>query len=209
MKKIILTLIILLLLTFDVEAATNRLYFTEKDDRLYYDTDVFDKDIFMYHHDMVPGKEYVDELTIENKTNETYDLYLKVNSEAQDSLAEELIDNISMEVYLDGKLIYVGDARGVDYSNLQETILIGRYHPNKESKLIVKTKLSDNYTNTNNTSTGKITWEFYGRYGSDIKPILPETGDNISRYVILLSISSLIFILLVMVVYNNKNKNEE
>ena len=213
MKKIGLILITVFLLIGNVEAATNRLYFTEKADRLYYDTDAFDEDAFMAHYDMVPGREYTDELLIENRTKETYDLYLKLSVESQDSLAQELIDSILMDVYLDDELIYSGTARGLDYSgtgvNLQETVLLGRYNPNKTNKLVVKTKLADEYSNINNTSTGRITWEFYGRYGEEVRPILPETSDHISKYVIIFSSALLILTLIIMVLTRKKKENEE
>lgn len=210
MKKIGLILITMFVLMGNVSASTNRLYFTSKNNRLYYDTDAFDENIFMNHYDMIPGYEYEDELIIENKTKETYDLYLKVSVEEQDELAEELIDNILMEVYLDDELIYSGTARGLDYQengvDLQETILIGRYKANTESKLVVKTKLSSDYTNINNDSIGKITWEFYGRYGDEVSPILPETSDSIAKYVIMLSITSLLLILTVIVLTSKRKR---
>lgn len=213
MRKVIMVLVTALMLISNVEAVTNRLYFTEKNNRLYYDTDAFDEDKFMAHYDMVPGREYIDEMLIENKTKETYDLYLKLKVESEDELSDELIDNILMEVYLEDELIYAGNARGLDYQgdgvDLQESVLLGRYLPNKENKLIVKTKLSDSYTNTNNTSIGKITWEFYGRYGEEVTPILPETRDNISKYVIIISSASLMLILIIMVANNKKEKENE
>lgn len=212
MKKLILLIMITVLTVINVNALNNKLYFTEKDDRLYYDSDSFDKSIFMEHYDMVPGKVYVDELTIENKTNTTYNLYLKVVNVEQDELADELIDNIEMQVYLDDVLIYDGYARGLDYTDLgvdlQNAILIGEYAKNKESKLVVHTKLSEDYSNINNDSVGKIEWEFYASYEENTIPILPETVDNISKYIILLAGSALMFVFLIIFVLNRKNKKE-
>ena len=212
MKKLILLIMITVLTVINVNALNNKLYFTEKDDRLYYDSDSFDKSIFMEHYDMVPGKVYVDELTIENKTNTTYNLYLKVVNVEQDELADELIDNIEMQVYLDDALIYDGYARGLDYTDLgvdlQNAILIGEYAKNKESKLVVHTKLSEDYSNINNDSIGKIEWEFYASYEKNTISILPETVDNISKYIILLAGSALMFVFLIIFVLNRKNKKE-
>ena len=155
---------------------------------------------------------YVDELTIENKTNTTYNLYLKVVNVEQDELADELIDNIEMQVYLDDALIYDGYARGLDYTDLgvdlQNAILIGEYAKNKESKLVVHTKLSEDYSNINNDSVGKIEWEFYASYEKNTIPILPETVDNISKYIILLAGSALMLVFLIIFVLNRKNKKE-
>ena len=210
MKKIVLLIVAIFFAFINVNAATNRLYFTEKDNRLYYDTDVFAEDKFMAHYDMVPGKEYIDELTIENDTNQTYELYLKIRLNEQDELAEELINNILMDVYLDDELIYSGSVRGLDYNgngvDLQESILLGKYKPNTTSLLVVKTKLADSYSNINNTSVGKITWEFYGRYGEEITPILPETSDNIIEYMILLVGSALMLTLIIFILTKDKKE---
>ena len=46
MKKLILLIMITVLTVINVNALNNKLYFTEKDDRLYYDSDSFDKYIY-------------------------------------------------------------------------------------------------------------------------------------------------------------------
>lgn len=213
MKKIKWLMILCLLMITNVKATTNKLYFIEKDNRLYYDTDSFDETIFMYHDDMIPGRIYVDELSIENNSKTAYELYLKVSNVEQDELADELIDNILMEIYLDNELIYSGTARGLDYQengvNLQDAISIGKYSPNAESKLVVKTQLSSSYTNSENVAVGKITWEFYGRYEDEVTPILPETSDDITKYVIIFSVASLMFIFLIMTLTNKKKHIKE
>jgi len=215
MKKIIFTIIMITLVIINVEGKTNKLEFTEGEERLYYDTDAFEEEIFMSYDDMIPGKVYTEELIIENKTKTTYKLYLKVVEVEQEELAEELIDNIEMDIYLDNELIYSGYARGLDYKkegvNLQEAILIGEYKPGKESELVVKTKLSESYTNTNNTSIGEIDWEFYGSYisgaGEEVKPIIPETSDSIAKYIVILSSSAIVLLTILMIVYKKKEKN--
>lgn len=204
MKKLIL-LIMMTVLTVttatNVSALNNKLYFTEKDDRLYYDSDSFDKSIFMQHHDMIPGRKYTDELTIENKTSITYSLYLKVNNVDQDMLADELIDNTIMDVYLDDVLIYSGYARGLDYNdsgaNLQDAILIGKFKKNANSKLVVETRLAEDYTNINNDSIGRIEWEFYASYDKKVTEVTPNTGDDIYKHIVLLVVSSITFALLI------------
>lgn len=201
MKRLFILMAVMLFLAIDVNAYNNKLYFTEKDDRLYYDSDSFDDSVFMHHLDMLPGKTFIDELTIENKTKTPYSLYLKVKNVEQDELADELIDNIEMEIYLDNVLIYEGYARGLDYSDngvdLQNAILIGEYKTNSESKLKVYTKLSESYSNINNDSLGQIEWEFYASYENAVIPVLPNTGDDIYIHIVLLVVSSITLALLV------------
>lgn len=204
MKKIIYTVFCLLMFVSFVHAEENRLYFTDNGDRLYYDTDLYDEDIFISNMDMIPGKEYKSELSIKNETSVKYKLYLKVNELKQSELAKELIDNIEMIVYLDGNLIYDGYANGLDYSknkdgvNLQNAVFIGEYDSNKVSKLEVITKLANDYANTENDSISRIEWRFYAEYEDEVLPINPDTGSkfNIKMLVILL-----ILLLVAVIIY--------
>ena len=170
MKKIFL-LITLLIICIPVFAKDNKLYFTESGDRLYYDSKLFDIKRFMHHVDMVPGSSYVDELLIENGTNTSYTLYFKVVPRVQSKEADELLENILMKITLDGEIIYEGKATGNDYSkngvDLKNTMKIGLYTPSKESKMVVETKLSETYSNTNLKELSYIDWSFYGEYIGD------------------------------------------
>ena len=68
MKKVLLLILLLITINFSVVAKENKLYFTESDDRLYYESELLDSNVFMNHTDMIPGSSYVDELIIENGT---------------------------------------------------------------------------------------------------------------------------------------------
>ena len=176
MKKIkILILFLICIISINVYATSNKLYFSEKDGRLYYDSDLLDN-TFMYHTDMVPGSSYTDKLLIENGTDTEYDLYLKI----KDSEDNDLLDQISMEILLNGKVIYTGTARGKESyedESMSGAIFIGRYKAKEKGELIVNTSLSKDYDNKNGDEE-KVSWEFYGNY----EPIIPSTGDNINIY---------------------------
>ena len=209
MKKILTALVALFLLLTNVEAATNELFFEEKDGKLYYDTDRFDEDIFISHHDIVPGKEYKDTLVIKNESKNTYDLYLRVNNIKQDLLADELIDNMFMEIYVDGNLVYDGEARGTEYDNnglkIKQMILLGTYEPNEVKDLVVVTKLSEEYDNTKNLSTAAIEWEFFAGYRDGVQPIVPKPNGEISMRTVITALAALIFVLVTVLVYRKKN----
>lgn len=183
MKKIILSILIIIYLIPIVNAASNRLIFTSNKDRLIYNTSYFNENIFMHHTDMIPGSSYKDELIIENKTTTKYKLYLRVVDKNQSILSNELLDNIEMSIYLNGNLIYDGYARGLDYKssgvNLQNSIYIGEYSSLVTSELLVETKLNTSYSNTNNNEFAYIDWEFVANYNEEIIPINPDTGDRI------------------------------
>ena len=165
---------------------------------------------------MVPGKEYEDILLIENGTDTKYTLYLKVKELEQDDLANELIDNIEMTVYLDGNEIYQGKARGLDYGshvNLQNAIKIGDFYKNANSVVRVITKLSENYDNIHNEEIAKIEWQFYAYYDEgtehgyhEIIPN-PNTGDY-HRIVIKALLCSLLLITIILFVIIKKQERK-
>jgi hypothetical protein len=94
MKKVYLFVLSLFMMLPIVTAENNKLYFTEDGDRLYYDTNSFNKDVFISNQNMVPGKEYKDVLIIENNTTTAYSLYLKSKNVEQSELSDKLIDSI-------------------------------------------------------------------------------------------------------------------
>ena len=104
--------------TLNPKALDNRLYFTEDGKELFYDTEQLDKDTFMNHKDMMPGKQYEDILTISNGSSNTCKLYFKVVERDQSKLAGELLENINMQIYIDNELIYDGNAKGLDSKEL-------------------------------------------------------------------------------------------
>lgn len=205
MKRIIFTIIVFFIMLCNISASTNTLEFTEKGNELVYNTELYDDNTFINHQDMIPGKEYKDELIIENKSDTKYRLYLKANNTNQNEELSNFIKNIEIRIYLDNKLIYEGTADGMDYKgiDLKESILIGDYEKNKKSKIVVYTKLSEDYENTNQIS-GNIEWQFYANYGDDIFVINPETKDNIQT-IITISVSILILLFLIIITIVRKD----
>lgn len=208
MKKIIALCLFIFMFTLNPKALDNRLYFTEDGKELFYDTEQLDKDTFMNHKDMMPGKQYEDILTISNGSSNTCKLYFKVVERDQSKLAGELLENINMQIYIDDELIYDGNAKGLDSKelgvNLQDSVYIGEYEPNKENSLLVKTELDKEYTNYRNTEESYIDWEFYGECGGkEIVVINPNTGSSISPIVRYYLIAVLI-LSLILCLYSTK-----
>lgn len=214
MKKIILFISLFVLCVITVEAKDNRLYFTEEGSRIYYDSKLIDENVFMKHIDMTPGESFTDELVIENGTSTKYTLYFKVVPREQSTEADELLDNIIMKITLDGNIIYEGKATGLDYTeqgiNLQKAILLGDFTPSKKSKLIVETKLSENYNNTELNEFSYIDWSFYAQYDNSKPPVeiipSPNTMKNSFPYVFVFS-SIIIVIGIGIIISASKKKN--
>lgn len=220
-RIICLILIATLALPIFAKDANNKLYFTNSGERLYYDTKLFDENIFMYHDGMAPGTTYTDSLLIENGSDTDYDLYLKIKEIEEDSDANILLDNISMEIYLDNELIYNGKVKGLDYNNvgvnIQEAAYIGKYPSKTEKNFVVKTTLNEDYLNENNKEiTSHIEWEFFASYDdiekddnnqSQVLPLLPNTHDNIYQHIIIAVISLLLIIILAIFLEKRKQKS--
>lgn len=186
MKKFVLFISLFALCIISVEAEENKLYFTEENNRLYYESKLIDENIFMKHVDMTPGESFTDELIIENGTNTKYTLYFKIVPREQSAEADELLDNIMMKIKLDDNVIYEGKATGLDYTeqgiDLQKAILLGNFAPSKNSKMVVETKLSENYDNTEFNDFSYIDWSFYAQYDDSEPPVeiiaSPDTMKN-------------------------------
>ncbi len=211
-KKFIALLLMILFIPYFCYSKENRLMFRDSGNRLFYQSNLFNENIFMHHTDMVPGSSYTDTLVIENKTKTNYKLYLKVIEQDLSNLANELLDNIKMTIYLDGKLIYEGYAKGLDYNskgiNLQNAIYIGEYKYDTSSILEVKTKLIPEYSNTENNEFSYVNWEFIANYENDLIVINPDTGDKIEVVIKMLS-TILITIVILLIVIKLKLKNIE
>lgn len=200
MKKIIIMFLFTFTFIINVNAE-NKLYFSQNDSGLVYDSTIFDEDLFLYHIDMMPGKKFEDLLIIYNASNQSCDLYLKINEKDQDDLANELLENINMEVYLDSVLLYTGTAKGEDIVgdgvNLQDSIFIGNYQKDTKNNLLVKTELDKNYTNYQNTNESHIEWEFYAKCANgEVVVINPDTVDKKGNKIIIISIIAFISIIL-------------
>ena len=214
MKKFILLISLFVFGIISVQAKENKLYFTEDNNRLYYDSKLIDENVFMKHIDMTPGENFTDELYIENGTNTKYTLYFKVVPREQSAEANELLDNIVMRIKLDDKIIYEGKATGLDYTdqgiNLQNAILLGEFTPSKNSKMVVETKLSENYDNTEFSDFSYIDWSFYAQYDDSEPPVeiivSPDTMKNSFPFAFVFSVIIILIGLgIVKSAYKKKN----
>lgn len=214
MKKFVLFISLFALSVLSVQARENKLYFTEENNRLYYESKLIDEDIFMKHIDMTPGESFTDELLIENGTNKKYTLYFKVIPREQSREADELLENIIMKIKLDEEIIYEGKATGLDYTeqgiDLQKAILLGDFTPSKSSKMTVETKLSENYDNTNMRELSYIDWSFYAQYDDGKPPveIIPSLNTMKDSFPLTITLSIIVVLIgLGIIVYARRQKN--
>ena len=188
MKKILCIFVLMLLMMQPVLAVDNKLYLTEKDNKIYYDDDLFNKDEFMHHLDMIPGGKYQDDLIIENGAKIPLKLYLQVKEEEQNDDAEELLDSIYMKVTLNDTVIYDGKVKGLDYNangvNLQDSVFLKEFSVDESAKIHVDLYLDSAYSNKEFTDYSYLNWVFIAQFDKNDNPEVievvpaPITGIN-------------------------------
>lgn len=219
MKKRIFVFILMLLMIQPVLAVDNKLYLTEKDNKIYYDKDLFKKEDFMHHLDMVPGGKYQDDLVIENGTKIPLKLYLQVKEEEQSVDAEELLDSIYMKVTLNNNVIYDGKVKGLDYNangiNLQDSIFLKEFSVDESAKIHVDLYLDSAYSNKEFTDYSYLDWVFIAQFDKTDKPEVvevvpaPITGINKNYIPVIIISTGLCIVGCIIIVLAKKKKSNE
>ena len=220
MKKIILLIFAFFISLNLVSAKENKLYISSSDNKLYYDSKLFDINKFMNYLDMIPGDTFNDELIIENNTKYTFKLYLKIKNRNNN----DLMDYLSMKLYLDNNLMYDGDVIGTNLNNLDDVYYVGTFKPNQVSKLDAFVNFSIDYSNMDNKDTLIVDWIFYAETdelteknntdnNSVIVEILPAptTGINIDSNFIGYGILGLCLIssIVIVILFGKKDDKHE
>lgn len=196
MKKILIIItVVLIYLVIPVNAQENKLYLTKKNDQVYYDSKLFHKDFFMNHVDMLPGDAFTDELIIENGTDSKYQLFFKIEPRLQDTLADELLENMDIKIIIDNVIIYQGKVLNNDSKN-ENAIPLGDFDPSKKYKMRVETVLSKNYNNEQFQDFSYIDFLFYAKADDMKDPVeiveVPNTLSTISTLLIGISIAMIL-----------------
>lgn len=226
MKKIILVIVVFMCGIFPVFASDNKLFLTMKDNKIYYDQDLYNKDLFMTHVDMLPGQSFTDELKIQNGTGIPLTLYLKVKEKEQSIEANELLDNILMKIYFNNQVIYDGKVKGLDYKsngvNLQDAVLLKNFEINESADIKVELKLSSEYSNKDFNDYSYLDWVFYAQFEpTENKPEepkeevvvevveAPKTGLNYNYVPVVISSVGLCIVGCIIILLAKKKKEEE
>ena len=174
MKKIVL-LIISLLFIVNVNAQDKIIKLVTKDDKVVYESNL-DEDVFINHLSVGPGESYTDSLRITNESGKQVKLFLKVKLLEQSASADNLLDNITMKVYLDNNLIYNGKAKGLDYNslgvNLQNAVELKTYNSGDSSILKVETGIAYEFDDPD-ADLSKFRFVLYGQYDDKSEEIIP------------------------------------
>lgn len=199
MKKMAIIFIIFFCLVEPISASENILRFIDEDNSLYYDSEIFNDDIFMNHLNFISGETNDDVLLIENRTDNTFNLYFRIIDDGYSEADRELISNTIMKIFVDDEIIYDGYIDGKHYDNginLNNSVSIGEFTPNSSKEIQVVTEVDSNYTGAEATATIQVDWEFYAEIDDAILPINPITLDRIHHNVIIFIVSTVALIVI-------------
>lgn len=151
-----------------------KLYFSEKNGKLYYKNKSEDTNLFLNLNDMFPGQKYTSDLNIRNEANKTYDLYFQMIPKAG-SLSEslELLSQIEITIYNKNKQIYKGKA-DKSYPAKEgrliksEMIYLGNYTPKESHNLKVEVMLDEDYWGECETRTSYYLMDEHGEYSKKV-----------------------------------------
>ena len=221
-KFIFISLFLLISLpTILFSVSRNSLNFYEKDSNLYYRTNKFDSDLFLYKENIRPGNIVSGVLDINNETSHEYSVYLKSVPAQRSPEVEKFLESMSIVVKNDGKIVNKGnmleELEGVSNDNLSNNIYLGKYNSGDSTSLSVTAHLSPDYVPPEKAISTYVDWKFYASFGDDeLIEIKKDNGEedgpfkvNPDKVLNLLYFALLILIaVLAIVVEIKKRKNK-
>lgn len=220
LKKFILISLFLLisLPTILFSVSRNSLNFYEKDSNLYYRTNKFDSDLFLYKENIRPGNSVSGVLDINNETSHEYSVYLKSVPAKRSPKVENFLENMSIVVKNNGKIVNKGnmleELEGVSTDNLSNNIYLGKYNSGDSTSLSVTAHLSPDYVPPEKAISTYVDWKFYASFGDDeLIEIKKDNGEEVKeapdKVLNLLYFSLLILIAFLGIIVEIKKKKDK
>lgn len=222
LKKVVFISLFLLvsLSTALFSESRNSLNFYEKDSNLYYRTNKFNSDLFLYKENIRPGNSVSGILDINNETSHEYSVYLKSIPAQRSPEVEKFLESMSIVVKNDGKIVNKGnmleELDGVSNDTLSNNIYLGKYNSGDSTSLSVTASLSPNYVPPEEAISTYVDWKFYASFGDELIEIKKDNGEedgpfkvNPDKVLNLLYFALLILIaVLAIIVEIKKRKNK-
>ena len=218
-KFIFISLFLLISLpTILFSVSRNSLNFYEKDSNLYYRTNKFDSDLFLYKENIRPGNSVSGVLDINNETSHEYSVYLKSVPAQRSPEVEKFLESMSIVVKNDGKIVNKGnmleELEGVSNDNLSNNIYLGKYNSGDSTSLSVTAHLSPDYVPPEKAISTYVDWKFYASFGDDeLIEIKKDNGEEVKetpdKVLNLLYFSLLILIAFLGIIVEIKKKKDK
>ena len=140
---------------------------------------------------LISGETNNDVLLIENKTDDTFNLYFRIIDNGYSEEDKELISNTTMKIFVDNEIIYDGYIDGKHYDdgiNLNNSVSVGEFTPDSSKEIRVVTEVDSDYVGAEANATIQVDWEFYAEIDDAILPINPIILEGIDHNIIILII---------------------
>lgn len=159
--------------------------------------------MFLYKDNMVPGDEVDRTMTIDNKYDAPFDLYLRAERVTPKE-QYDLLTKLQVKVTYKGSVIYEGPVSGED--GLIKNISLGSYNPGDKADSHAEVKWEGQSSgNEYMNKTAQVNWIFTAQNKGTVVPnatkvtVQPHTGDSsIIPYVIILAGASILLIAIAM-----------
>ncbi len=213
MKKIIIIFLILFSFCISVSAKdkTFSLITYEKD--LYYDGRYMKEENFKKTMDLVGDKTYQDTYVIENNTKKEQELFLLLESVAEDGSYNDIMEYSHLKVSLDDTIVYDGSASVMDYTasknELYDFVSLGKFEKMSSKKLSIELVLSSDYQGKSKNKFAYVTSSFYIKNAdknfSMIEEATPQMIYNFLDVWVFCGVCVLVSILLLSIIYIRKH----
>jgi len=162
---------------------------------------------------VIPGDVITKRLTIQNldmtgtNPESTIPYTLTMRAEPLFSVGPvDLLDEVHLELKLDGQIIYSGRVRGDEGVNMIEAPLrLGEYRPGDQKELDIKLTVGTDWELTYEESVAEFKWIFYA--WREVSFVPPQTG--IAEYAIVGLIGGTVLMWLVLILKKKKKQDEE
>ena len=163
--------------------------------------------------DVFPGDVIKKKLTIQNldqgRAESSIPYVLSMLAEPMDETGPlKLLDEVEMELKLDGRVIYDGRTRGNDKDNdiTQRPLSLGEYLPGDQKVLEIKFTVNPAMQLSGEKSVAHFAWHFYAVRAAITDP--PKTGDVLKTYTPYLAVMGGMLLFCFTLVVLKKKKEE-
>jgi len=163
--------------------------------------------------DVFPGDVITKKLIIQNldqgKPESKIPYALSMLAENLDETGPlKLLDEVHMELKLDGKVIYSGRTRGDEAGNniTERPLPLGEYAPGDQKVLDIKFVVDSDMQSSSEKSVAHFAWHFYAVRAAEINP--PPTGDVVKTYAPYLAVMGGMLLFCFTLVVLKKKKDE-
>lgn len=160
-------LIALCLFPLWVDAKDTKLSLLKDHDVLCYDGKTIKDEDLMKEMDLTSSEVFKNELVIENTTGDDYQIYFLLSTKEQDGSFNDLLDYLTLKVYVDDKVVYDGTGSVIDFAtekeDLHDFISLGSILKASSSVMRVEASVSNDYASVSNNTFAYLIWEFYIR----------------------------------------------